>query len=76
MDRVIEVLGERIIDDADQRAEIVGKGEGDADVRMGVHEVCGAVDGVDDEGGGRGEVAGGGGFFAEEAERIETLAEG
>ena len=41
MDRVIEVLGERVIDDADQRAEIVGKGEGDADVRMGVHEVCG-----------------------------------
>ena len=43
------------------------EGEGDADVRMGMYEVCGAVDGVDDECGGGGEGAGGGGFFAEEA---------
>ncbi len=66
-DGVVEVLGEGVVDDADEGAAVVGEGEGDGDVRVGVDEVGGAVDGVDDEGWGGGEVAGCGGFFAEEA---------
>ena len=60
--------GERIVDDANERDEIVDEGERDADVGVGVDEVGRAVDGVDDECGGGGEVeAWVVGFFAEEA---------
>jgi len=70
-DGVVEVLGERVVDDADEGAQVVGEGEGDGDVGVGVDEVCGAVDGVDDEGwgGGEGGGGGGGGFFAKETGR-------
>lgn len=48
----------------------MGEAEGDADVWVAVDEVCGAVDGVADEGWGGGEVcAGGVGFFAEKSGR-------
>ncbi len=63
-DGVVEVVGEGVVDDADEGPEVVGEGEGDGDVGVGVDEVCGAVDGVDDECWGGGEGAGGGGFFA------------
>lgn len=65
----VEVVGEGVVDDADEGDEVVDEGEGDADVGVGVDEVCGAVDGVDDEGGGGGELgfAGDVGFFAEES---------
>ena len=68
-DGAVEVLGEGVVDDADEGFQLVGEGEGDGDVRVGVHEVGGAVDGVDDERGCQGETrggSGGGGFFAEE----------
>lgn len=64
VDGVVEVLGEGVVDDADEGFEVVGEGEGDGDVGVGVDEVCGAVDGVDYEGWGGGEAAGCGGFFA------------
>ena len=63
-DGVVEVLGEGVVDDADEGFEVVGEGEGDGDVGVGVHEVCGAVDRVHDEGWGGGQAAGCGGFFA------------
>lgn len=64
LDGVVEVLGEGIVDDTDEGFEFVGEGEGDGDIRVGVYEVGGSVYGVDDEGWGRGEAAGCGGFFA------------
>lgn len=63
MNGVVEVLGERVVDDADEGLEFVGEGEGDGDVGMSVHEVGGSVYGVDYEGWGRGEAARCGGFF-------------
>lgn len=68
-DGAVEVLGERVVDDADKGFSVVGEGEGDGDVRVGVHEVGGAVYGIDYERGGGREAGGGGGggrFFAEE----------
>ena len=47
---VVQKLGERIVDDADEGHEFVGEGEGDGYVREGVDEVGGPVDGVADEG--------------------------
>lgn len=68
VDGVVEVAEEGVVDDADAGEAVVGEGEGDADVGVAVDEVRGAVDGVADEGGGRGEGrAGGVGFFAEES---------
>ena len=64
---MVDLLGEGIIHDPHHRDEVHGEGEGDGDVRVSMHEVCGAVDGVEDEGWGGGECAGGGCFFAEEA---------
>lgn len=64
VDGVVEVLGEGIVDDADEGTELVGEGKGDGDVGMGVHKVHGAVYGVDDEGWGGGEAAGCRCFFA------------
>ena len=56
-DRVVEVLGEGVVDDADEWGAVVGEGERDGHVGVAVDEVGCAVDGVDDEGGGGGEVA-------------------
>lgn len=67
MDGMVEVLGERIVDDADEGFELVGEGERDGDVGMCVHEVCGTVYRVDYEGWGRGEAAGRRGLFAQES---------
>ena len=64
MDGMVEMLGEGIVDDADEGFELVGEGEGDGDVRMSVHEVGSSVYWVDYEGWGWGEAAGCGGFFA------------
>lgn len=50
----VEVLGERVVDDADDGFVGDDEGHGDGDVGVGVDEVGGAVDGVDDEGGGGG----------------------
>lgn len=61
---VIEMLGERVIDDTDEGFEVVGEGEGDRDVWMSVHEVGGSIYRVDYEGWGRREAARCGGFFA------------
>ena len=49
VDGVVELLCERIVDDADERFELVGEGEGDGDVGMSVDEVGGSVYGVDDK---------------------------
>ena len=51
MDGVVEVLGEGVVDYADEGLEVFGEGEGDGDVGVAVYEVGGAVYGVDDEGG-------------------------
>ena len=64
MDGVVEMLDERIVDDADEGFELVGEGEGDGDVRVTVDEVGCSVYGIDYEGWGGGEEAGCGGFFA------------
>lgn len=64
MDGVVEILSEGIVDDADERFELVGEGEGDGDVGMSVHEIGGSVYWVDYEGWGGGEAARRGGFFA------------
>ena len=64
MDGMIEVLGERIVDDANEGFELVGEGEGDGDVGMSMHEVGGSVYWVDYEGWGWGEAAGRRSFFA------------
>ena len=64
MDGVVEMLGEGIIDDADEGFELVGEGEGDGDVGMSVYEVGGSVYWVAYEGWGGGEAARCGGFFA------------
>lgn len=66
LDGVVYLLREGVVDHPDEGLAIEGEREGDGDVRVGVDEVCGAVDGVDDEGWGGGEGARGGGFFAEE----------
>lgn len=69
VDGGVEMVGEGVVDDADEGDEVVDEGEGDADVGVGVDEVCGAVDRVDHEGGGGGELgfAGDVAFFAEES---------
>lgn len=45
----VELLRKGIVDDADERFELVGKGERDGHVGEGVNEVGGAVDGIDYE---------------------------
>ena len=52
-DGVVEMLGKGIVDDSNQRLEIVREGERDADVGVGVDEVCSAIYWVDYEGGRR-----------------------
>lgn len=65
---VVEVPEEGVVDDADEGAAGGREAEGDADVRVAVHEVRRAVDRVADEGrGGREGRAGRVGFFAEES---------
>ena len=64
VDGMVEVLNEGIVDDADERFELVGEGEGDGDVGVGVHEVSGSVYGVDYKGWRGSKAAGCGGFFA------------
>ena len=49
MDGVVELLSERIVDNANERFEIVGEGEGDGDVRVSVDEVGGSVYGINDK---------------------------
>lgn len=48
-DRVVKMLCEGVVDDPDERDHVMREGEGDGYVGEGVHEVCGSVDGVDDE---------------------------
>ena len=74
VDGMVEVLGERIVDDADEGFELVGEGERDGDVGMCVHEVGGSVYRVDYEGWGGGEAAGRRGFFAQESVGRGVLA--
>lgn len=64
MDGVVEMLGERVVDDTNEGFKVVGEGEGDGDVGMSVHEVGGPVYRIDYEGWGRGEAARCRGFFA------------
>ena len=64
MDGMVEMLGEGIVDDADEGFEFVGEGEGDGNVGVTVHEVGGSIYGVDYEGWSGREAARGGGFFA------------
>ena len=63
MDGVVDMLGEGVVDDADEGFEFVGEGKGDGDIWMSVHEVGGSVYRVHYEGWGWGETAGCGGFF-------------
>lgn len=66
----VELLCKGIVDDADERFELVGKGERDGYVGEGVDEVCGTVDGIDYEGWtGRETGRGCGRLFAQEANR-------
>ena len=77
VDGVVDVLGEGIVNDTDEGFELVGKGEGDGDVGMGVDEVCGSVYWVNDERWGGGEATRGGGFLAEEpGEKDVRVVEG
>jgi len=46
---VVELLGERVIDDSYERHHLVREGERDGDVGEGVDKVRGAVDRVDNE---------------------------
>lgn len=46
------------------------EGKGDADVGVGVNEICGAINGVDDERWSGGEGAACGGFFAKKTEQV------
>ena len=64
MNSVVEMLGERVVDDTDEGFKLVGEGEGDGDVWMSVHEVGGSVYGVDYERWGGSEAARCGCFFA------------
>ena len=61
---MVEMLGEGVVDDADEGLELVGECERYINIWMSVHEVGGSVDWVDYEGGGWGEAAGSGGLFA------------
>jgi hypothetical protein len=45
----VQLAGERVIDNTNVRDVINGKAERDAEIGVCVYEVCGAVDGVDDE---------------------------
>lgn len=66
----VELLRKGIVDDADERFELVGKGERDGHVGEGVNEVGGAVDGIDYESWrGRQTRRGCGRLFAQEANR-------
>lgn len=68
-DGAVQVPREGVVDDADQGPVFGDEGERDGGVGVAVHEVEGAVDGVDDEGGVRGQpgaVAGDVAFFAQE----------
>ena len=61
------MLVEWIVDNTDLWNAVDGEAKGDADVGVAVHEVGGAVYGVDDEAGSVRDGAGGGsGFLAEE----------
>lgn len=64
MNGMVEMLGEGVVDDADEGFELVGESEGDGDVGMSVYEVGGSVYWVDYESWGWGEAAGRGGFLA------------
>ena len=60
---VVEMLDEGIVDDAHEGLELVGEGEGNGNVGMGVHEICSTIYWVDNEGWSRGKAARCGGFF-------------
>lgn len=76
-DRGVEGLREGVVDDADGGEQVDAEAEGDADVGVVVHEVGGAVDGVDDEGWAGGEArVGRVGFFAHEGDVGVFFAEG
>ena len=65
---MVELRRKRIVDDADQRNEIIDKSKRNTDVGVCVHEIGGSVYGVYDEGWGGGEVETWVvGFFAEES---------
>ena len=51
LDGGVEETRVGVVYDTDDGVACHGQAERDADVRVQVHEVCGAVDGVDDEGG-------------------------
>ena len=53
-DSAVERCCEGVVDDADGRDPVYGQAQRDADVRVAVHEVCCAVDGVAYEGRGWG----------------------
>lgn len=55
----VELLRKGVVNDADKGLEFLGKGERDGHVGEGVDKVCGAVDGIDDEGRGGSETGGG-----------------
>lgn len=68
-DGAVEVSREGVVDDADAGPVFGDEGQRDGGVGVAVHEVQGAVYGVDDEGRGGGEAGGAPGdvgFFAEE----------
>lgn len=47
---MVEMLGEGIINDTDERDAVVYECERDADIGVAVHKIGGAVDGIADEG--------------------------
>ena len=56
MDGMVELGSERIIDDANERDQIVDEAKRNANIWVGVNEICGAVDRIDNESWSRSEV--------------------
>ena len=46
----VQVLREGVVDNANKGFLVEGEGQGDRNVGVGVNEVCGAINGIDDEG--------------------------
>ena len=56
MDGMVKLGGERIVDDTNERDKVVDEAKRDADIWVGVNEVCGPVDRIDNKSWSRSEV--------------------
>ena len=77
LDGVEQIPRDRIENYANQRNKIVDEGERDAEVRVGVDKIHGAVNGIDDKGWCRGKVQTWVvGFFTEESKGLSGFERG